>query len=116
VLSSTDGHAGMTYDITGPEALSQADLVAAFSEVSGRPVELIPVSDRTLLWGLTRHGVPKAVARSITDYGKAIRGGYYDVASDAVESLTGRAPRSLRDVLTANRGELLAASEQSAAA
>jgi NAD(P)H dehydrogenase (quinone) len=111
VLTS-DGHAGMTYDITGPEALSQADIVAGFTEVSGRPVELIPVSDHMMLWGLTRHGVPKPVARAITDFGKAIREGYYDVASDAVESLTGRAPRSLRDVLIANRGELLAATEE----
>jgi NAD(P)H dehydrogenase (quinone) len=109
VLTS-DGHAGMTYDVTGPEALSQADIVAAISEVSGRPVELISVSDHTLLWGLTRNGVPKAVARAIVDFGKAIREGYYDVTSDAVQSLTGHAPRSLRDVLMANRDHLLAAS------
>jgi NAD(P)H dehydrogenase (quinone) len=115
VLTS-DGHAGMTYDVTGPEALSQADIVAVFSEVSGRPVELIPVSDHAMLWGLTRHGVPKAAARAIMGFGKAIREGYYNVASDAVEPLTGRAPRSLRDVLIANRGELLAASERAQAA
>jgi NAD(P)H dehydrogenase (quinone) len=105
-----DGHAGMTYDITGPEALSQTDLAELFSEVSGRYVELVRVSDRVLGWGLTRNGAPKAVARAIVSFGKAIREDYYHVLDPAVsQQLTGQAPRSLRDVLIANRGELLSA-------
>jgi NAD(P)H dehydrogenase (quinone) len=109
VLTS-DGHSGMTYDITGPEALNQVQLANLLSEVSGRHVELIPIGDRMLSWGLTRNGAPKPVARAIVAFGKAIREGYYDVVDPAVVSqLTGREPRSLRDVLIANRGELVAA-------
>ena len=104
-----DGHAGMTYDITGEEALTQTQLADLLSEVSGRQVELIPVGDRMLAWGLTRNGAPKPVARAIVAFGKAIREGYYDVVDPAVSRLTGRPPRTLRDVLIANRGELLAA-------
>jgi NAD(P)H dehydrogenase (quinone) len=106
---TTDGHEGKTYDITGPEAISQGELVALLSEVSGRQVELISVGDRMLTWGLTRHGAPKPVARSIVAFGKAIREGYYNVVDPmAVASLTGQEPRTLRDVLIAHRGELLA--------
>jgi NAD(P)H dehydrogenase (quinone) len=108
VLTS-DGHEGMTYDITGPEALSQTQLAGLLSEVSGRHVELIPIGDRMLGWGLTRHGAPKPVARSIVAFGKAIREGYYAVVDPAVARLTGEPPRSLRDVLVAHRGELLSA-------
>jgi NAD(P)H dehydrogenase (quinone) len=106
---TTDGHDGMTYDITGSEALSQSQLADLFSEVSGRPVQLMPIGDKMLTWGLTRNGAPKPVARAIVAFGRAIREGYYDVVDTAAATLTGREPRSLRDVLIANRGELLEA-------
>ena len=104
-----DGHEGKTYDITGPEALSQQQLVDLLSEVSGRPIKLMPIGDRMLALGLTRNGAPKPVARAIVAFGKAIREGYYSTVDPAVATLTGRAPRTLREVLIANRGELLAA-------
>jgi NAD(P)H dehydrogenase (quinone) len=106
---TTDGHEGVTYDITGQEALSQTQLAELLSEVSGRQVELVPVGDRMLAWGLTRNGAPKPVARAVVAFGRAIREGYYDTVDPAVSGLTGQAPRTLRDVLIANRGELLAA-------
>jgi NAD(P)H dehydrogenase (quinone) len=105
---TTAGHAGVTYDITGPEAFSQAQLADVLSDVSGRRVELVPVGDRMLTWGLTRNGAPKPVARAIVAFGKAIREGYYDLVDPAVSQLIGREPRTLRDVLIASRGELLA--------
>ncbi|MDX6657454.1 MAG: hypothetical protein QOH62_2247 [Solirubrobacteraceae bacterium] len=105
---TTDGHTGVTYDITGPEPLSQIQLAELLSEVSGRHVELSAIGDRMLCWGLTRNGAPKPVARAIVAFGRAIREGYYDVVDPAVSRLTGRAPRTLRDVLISNRGELVA--------
>jgi NAD(P)H dehydrogenase (quinone) len=105
---TTEGHAGMTYDITGPEALTQMQLGEVFSDVSGRRIQVIPVDDRTLTWGLIRHGAPKPVARAIVAFGRAIREGYYSVVDPAVSRLTGEEPRTLRDVLVANRDELLA--------
>jgi NAD(P)H dehydrogenase (quinone) len=108
VLTS-DGHGGKTYDITGPERLSQQDLATLLSDVAGRSVKLHHVNDRILGWGLTKAGFPKPIAREIVQFGKAIREGYYDVAGSDVERLTGRAPRPLREVLVAHRGELLEA-------
>jgi NAD(P)H dehydrogenase (quinone) len=105
---TTDGHVGKTYDVTGDEALSQTELAGLLSDVSGRPVKLVEVGDRMLSWGLTRYGAPKPVARAIVAFGKAVREGYYDVVDPAVTTLTGTPPCSLRDVLIAHRGELLA--------
>jgi NAD(P)H dehydrogenase (quinone) len=115
VLTS-EGHEGQTYDVTGPESLSQNDLAALLAEVGGRAVKVHNVNDRILAWGLTKAGMPKPIARQIVDFGKAIRQDYYYVAESAVERLTGRAPSSLREVLIAHRGELLAAAAASAAA
>jgi NAD(P)H dehydrogenase (quinone) len=103
----TEGHEGRAYDITGPEALGQGDVAAMLSEVSGRPVEAVAVDDEAFIEGLTAAGVPEPAAREFASYGRAIREGYIDQISGAVENLTGRPPRSLREVFEAYRHELL---------
>jgi NAD(P)H dehydrogenase (quinone) len=107
-VMTTDGHAGKTYDVTGEKALSQTELASLLSEVSGRAIELIQVGDRTLSWGLARNGAPKPIARAVVAFGKAVREGYYDAVDPAVTALTGTPPRSLREILIAHRGDLLA--------
>ena len=104
---TTEGHEDKAYDITGPQALSQGDVAALLSEVSGRPVEAVAVDDEAFIEGLSAAGVPEPAAREIASYGRAIREGYLREASDAVENLTGRPPRSLREVFEAYRHELL---------
>jgi len=104
---TTDGHENKTYDITGPEALSQDKVAALLSEVSGRPVEAVAIDDEAFVQGLTAASVPEPAAREIASYGRAIREGYLYKASEVVEDLTGRPPRSLRHVFEAHRDELL---------
>lgn len=106
VVLTTDGHSGMTYEITGPEALSATDMAELFADVSGRSVKVVQLGDKMLTWLLARYGTPKPVARAITAFGRAVRDGYFDVADPAFERLTGRSPVSLRDVLIAHRGDL----------
>lgn len=104
---TTEGHEDKAYDITGPESFSQGDVAALLSEVSGRPVEAVAVDDEAFIQGLTAAGVPEPAAREFASYGRAIREGHIDQISGAVENLTGRAPRSLRQVFEAHRDELL---------
>jgi NAD(P)H dehydrogenase (quinone) len=106
VVLTTDGHEGQTYEITGPEALSQADIARLLTEITGRPVQMIETGDRRLLWGLTRLGTPKPMGRMIVQLGVATREGYFDVVDPAFETLVGRPARRLREVLVENRGEL----------
>ena len=114
VLTS-DGHEGNTYEITGAERLTQADIARLLTDLSGHVVRVVPTGDRRLLWGLSRIGTPKPVARAIVDLGIATREGYFDVVDSAFEKLTGRPPRTLREILVAHRGELLASDEATVA-
>jgi NAD(P)H dehydrogenase (quinone) len=107
VVLTTSGHGGKTYDITGPESLSQSDLAAIYGEVSGRSVKVVPIGDKMLVMGLVLHGTPRPVARAIADFGRAVREGYFDVVDPAFEGLCGRPPVSLREVLIPHRGDLL---------
>jgi NAD(P)H dehydrogenase (quinone) len=103
----TDGHEGEAYDITGPQLLDQDDVAALSSKVSGRPVEAVAVDDEAFVRGLAASGLPEPAAHAVASFGRAIREGFLDQSSGAVENLTGRPPRSLREVFEAHRDELL---------
>lgn len=99
VLLGGDEHTGKTYDITGAEAFTGAQLAELYASVSGRPVEAAPVDDATFIAGLESHGIPAPAAQLIASFGIAIREGQLNQVSTAVQDLTGRAPIALRDVL-----------------
>ena len=108
VTLTTEGHTGKTYQITGPEALTQSDLAALYTELSGQPVKTLHLSDMMLTELLVGIGTPAPIAWSIAAYGRAVRHGYFDVVDPAFKRLTGRSPVALRDVLTEHRADLLA--------
>jgi NAD(P)H dehydrogenase (quinone) len=99
-------HAGRVYDVTGPDLLTAAELAELVSEVGGKPVEAVPVSDEGMFQHLVDGGAPNAVAERLTSSGRAIREGFLDVRTDAVQELSGRAPRTVREVLEEHRAQL----------
>jgi NAD(P)H dehydrogenase (quinone) len=108
ITLTTDGHTGKTYEITGPQALSQSDLAELYADLSGQPVKVVQLRDTMLTRVLLGIGTPLPIAWGITAFGRAVRRGYFDVVDPAFERLTGRLPVPLRDVLIAQRADLLA--------
>jgi NAD(P)H dehydrogenase (quinone) len=103
---TTDGHEDRVYAITGPELVSQVDLAALVAEITGRPVEAIAIDDDAAAQALVDVGLPPEMARAYASFGTAIREGVLNTVSTAVHDLTGREPRSLREVLEAHRPEI----------
>jgi NAD(P)H dehydrogenase (quinone) len=102
VVMSSDGHEGKAYDITGPEALGARDVAALYTELGGRPVEPAYLDDDAWVAAMVEHaGMPEPLARVIATFGIAARQGYAEVVSTTVRDLTGRDPRTARDVLAA---------------
>jgi NAD(P)H dehydrogenase (quinone) len=101
-----DGHEDRVYDITGPELVTQARLAALVSEITGRRVDAVAIDDDEATRNLTAVGLPADAAMAYASFGTAIREGVLEVVSSHVEDLTGRRPRSLRDVLEAHRSEI----------
>lgn len=93
-------HQGRTYNITG-QPVSQAELVAAVNEVYGLQVRHAHLSDEDnvarFVALMPERG--EGVARMLTGAFQCIRLGAYDVPSDYA-AVTGRPPRSLREMLT----------------
>lgn len=94
-------------EISGPEALTTAEIAALVSEVSGRPLTVVPVPDDALRAALVDAGLPSFVVDLIVSFDINTRMGRAGTVTDAVERLTGRKPASLRDVLVANRAALV---------
>lgn len=74
--------------------------------MADRPVELLTVDDEPYVQGLIGGGLPEPAARAIAAWGTALREGYLDQLSTAVQDLTGRPARSLGAVLDAHRDQL----------
>jgi NAD(P)H dehydrogenase (quinone) len=108
VTLTTDGHSGETYEITGPKAWSPSELAELYADVSGKPVKLRQLNDAALVEVLVGIGTALPFAMRVTAFGRAVREGYFDVLDPAFERLTGHPPMALRDVLVAQRADLLA--------
>ncbi|MDY7102329.1 MAG: SDR family oxidoreductase [Actinomycetota bacterium] len=93
------GHENKAYEISGPEALTATDVAALASEIAGRPVEVVLVDDEAYIQGMVDSGLPRPIAGLLASFGTATREGWTGEVSDTVETLTGRAPTPLRDVV-----------------
>ena len=103
---ASSGGANERLDITGAELHTVSELATIASEVTGKPIEVVPVSDEELEKGLAAAGLPPFVIPIVVGTDRNIRAGSFEVASDAVQRLTGKPPQSVREYLTANRGAL----------
>ena len=63
-----DGHRNRAYDVTGPDAVRPADLVALAREIGGGDVELVEVDDEQYTAGLRGAGLPAEVAALLREF------------------------------------------------
>lgn len=102
VLTS-DGHEGATYTITGPAAVTYAQVAEVLGGVLGREVrseELTPEQARA---ALTAGGASDWLADGLLELDEAYRAGAASVVTDEVEKATGRPARSVEAFLTEHR-------------
>ncbi len=90
-----------TLDITGPEALSQADLAALATQIAGKPITYVPLELEQLIQGMVGAGLPRPIAEIYASIDTAMAQGQFDVVSNGVEELTGTKPTSVIEFLTA---------------
>ncbi|MBL9039349.1 MAG: SDR family oxidoreductase [Archangium sp.] len=98
-----------TLEVTGPQALSSADVAALLAEVTEKPVTHVPLEPAALKVGMVQHGLPPPVADLLVSFDVAIAQGDLAHVSRAVEELTGQPAQSMRDFFKANRAALTGA-------
>ncbi len=87
---------GQALDLTGPEALGYGEAAQLLSEVIGKPVRYEAVDDASFVAQLSGAGVPRDYAAFLAGIFHPVREGWTAAVTDAVQRLTGQAPRSLR--------------------
>lgn len=90
---------GATPPLTASEALTMADLATIASEVSGRDIPHVTITDQEWLDGKVASGLPEIVARMLLGFFKAARRGDFATVDPTLEALLGRKSRAFRDVL-----------------
>jgi uncharacterized protein YbjT (DUF2867 family) len=97
------GLAGASYDVTGPEALSYADVAAKLTQMMGRQISYVDAPDDAVRQGLLAAGLDDWFANALVglyqDYRRSGMDGYAAQVTGTVQRLTGRSPRSLDDLL-----------------
>jgi uncharacterized protein YbjT (DUF2867 family) len=103
VILTQPGHAGAHYDVTGPEALSYADVAAKLSSATGRRITYVAAPDDAVRPALLGAGLNEWFATALVglyqDYRRSGTDGYAAQVTNTVERLTGRPPRSLDNLL-----------------
>jgi uncharacterized protein YbjT (DUF2867 family) len=97
VLIDPAGHAGQTYELTGPAPLSYADIAEVFSRVVGRTVRYVDVPVEQARAAMVGDGMPAWLVDALLDLSAFYRTGAASVVTGDVQRLTGREPRSIED-------------------
>ena len=98
-LTREGGLEGLTPPLTGSQALDLADLATIASELTGRPIKRVTVTDESWRAGLVAQGVPEWRVELLVGLFAASRRGEFAAVDASLESLLGRPPMSMRDVL-----------------
>jgi uncharacterized protein YbjT (DUF2867 family) len=103
VALTEPGQAGAHYDVTGPEALSYADVAAKLTGAMGRRISYADAPDDAVRQALVGAGLSEWFAGALIglyqDYRRSGPDGYAAQVSATVTELTGRPARSLDDLL-----------------
>ena len=111
------GHENRAYDLTGRELMTVTQMMTLAGEIAGKRIVVEPVDDAGMLAHFDSLGVPRRASDIVPQgpipwssddmvtFSQSIREGFFDVSTDHVERITGRKPRSLRDVMLEHRGQ-----------
>jgi uncharacterized protein YbjT (DUF2867 family) len=94
---TTDGHAGRTYELSGPEALTFAEAAAVMSQHVGHEVRHVDLPVEEWIAGAEANGLPAAYAGMLGALFGVIRDGHDAHLSTGVQDALGRPPISLAE-------------------
>ena len=96
------GHDGATYDVTGREALSMAEVAARLTELSGNPVRYVEETLDEARASRASYGAPDWQVEAWISTYTAIASGALATVTDTVERLTDHAPMTLAEYVRAH--------------
>ena len=86
------GHEGKAYELTGPQALTNAQAAEILSRVLGREIRYVPITHEQYKQGALAAGMPPAYVDALVDLDRYYAAGRMTVITPAVKRLAGRDP------------------------
>lgn len=103
-----DGFTGQrTLDITGPQALSQADLTQIASTLAGKPIDCVALDLEVVIENMVNAGLPRPAAEMFASFNTGIAQGVFSEVTDTFETLTGQTPMRVAEFMAGQRDALL---------
>ena len=103
------GHEGQTYVLTGPEALSYADVAAKLSEATGRRIKYVPITPEQFREGALGAGLPEWLVAALERLNELFASGRAAEVNENVRRVGRKEPttfdRFARDYAAAFKGE-----------
>jgi NAD(P)H dehydrogenase (quinone) len=90
------------HNVTGPEALSFAQIAAIIAKAVGKPVTAVAIPGEALIDGMVKAGLPQGLAGTLAAFDTDTARGYFAVTDTTVERFSGHPPMSLAEFLAAN--------------
>ncbi|MBZ0266733.1 NAD(P)H-binding protein [bacterium] len=97
VALTEPGHAGETYEVTGPRLLTFADVAAELSRVTERDIAYVRIPHEAFVAGVTESGAPKEVAWMLDYLFSTVLDGRNAHLTDGVQRALSRDPRDFAD-------------------
>jgi NAD(P)H dehydrogenase (quinone) len=104
---ASDATDSKTYTLTGPEKLTTDEIAAIASDVLGKPLAVIHLTDEQLAGGMKAAGVPEMMIPFLIGFEANTRVGGADVLTNDVEALIGQKPRSMKAFFEASKDVFL---------
>jgi uncharacterized protein YbjT (DUF2867 family) len=94
-LLTSDTYANRDFDLTGPRALDHAEVAAILTQTTGKPIGFTDITPDAMLQGLLGAGLPRDYAEFLVLILGFFKAGYAERTTDAVQQITGQAPRTI---------------------
>lgn len=101
---TTDRFDNRAFDLTGPEAFGYAEAAEMLSAATDRRIGYRSIEDASFVEALEAAGLNTAYAQMLAAIFYPVREGWTAPATDAVETLTGKKPRTLKAYIEENAG------------
>jgi uncharacterized protein YbjT (DUF2867 family) len=95
LLASPGEHAGKTYELNGPEAVTYTELAERIGRVSHRPVKYVDMSEEAQRKSMLGLGMPEWQVNAVLELQQYYTNGQGGAVTDVLQRLLGRAPVKL---------------------
>jgi len=95
ILSEPEAHAGKIYELTGPEAFSNAEVAERIARAAGRAVKFVDIPEEAQRKAMLDMGMPEWQVTAILELQQYYRTGNAAQVTEILPKLLGGAPRTL---------------------